>query len=441
MKHNLRFKRLVGLLALCFLPLAAAADTLTDRARGLIEAGKGTEAFRLLEPLEGERAGDPAYDLLLGIAALDAGQDTRGIFALERVLAIDPNNVRARAEIARAYMAVGEAEAARSEFETARKQGIPPEVAGNFDKLLTTIDRMQDASRTAIRGYVEATVGYDTNVNAAPNRSTVAIPGLNPFSDFVLSPDGRSRADGFGALGGGVSVRHALTKEFSLFGGLAGNQRWNFDASRFDTGSLDAHAGIMYTRDRNTLSLTAQYSPLYLDNDEFRTASGATALWQHNLDSRNQLSAFVQYSSLRYHNQSIRDAGRTLAGGAYAHAFQEGQMVFVSAYGVRENEKNAGVPWIGHEGYGLRGGSQWSISPKTSLFGSVAYEHRRYGDTDPSFLLRRVDNQSVVNIGLNYALSKALLLTPQFTYTNNSSNSSLNDYRREVTSVTIRREF
>jgi len=77
------------------------ADDLTDKAKALLDQGKAADAFVLLEPQEGGRAGDITFDLLLGIAAVDSGQSTRAVFALERVLALQPDNARARAEIAR----------------------------------------------------------------------------------------------------------------------------------------------------------------------------------------------------------------------------------------------------------------------------------------------------------------------------------------------------
>ena len=88
------------------------------------------QAFQLLEPHEQARAGDPAYDYLLGIAAIDSGELTRGVFALERVLAVNPNHAQARAEIARAYFLMGENKVARQEFEQV-KQARPPAVAGS----------------------------------------------------------------------------------------------------------------------------------------------------------------------------------------------------------------------------------------------------------------------------------------------------------------------
>jgi tetratricopeptide (TPR) repeat protein len=99
-------------LAFALLSVHALADAVTDRAAALLKRGDAKAAYELLLPLESQRAGDPAYDYLLGIAALDAGDPERAVFALERVLAQQPDNALARAEIARAYYVMGEREAA-----------------------------------------------------------------------------------------------------------------------------------------------------------------------------------------------------------------------------------------------------------------------------------------------------------------------------------------
>src|SRR5258706_205275 len=93
----------IGVAALfVLLQSLAFADEVTDRARRLLQEKNPQAAYQLLQPLESQRAGDPEYDYLLGIAALDSGERERAVFALERVLAVNPNHAQARAEIARA---------------------------------------------------------------------------------------------------------------------------------------------------------------------------------------------------------------------------------------------------------------------------------------------------------------------------------------------------
>jgi predicted Zn-dependent protease len=87
---------------------AHAADAGLDRAAELIGAHQADAAYAELAPQEVVRAGEPRFDHLLGLAALDSGHVTQAILALERVLARQPGNQPARAELARAYLAAGE---------------------------------------------------------------------------------------------------------------------------------------------------------------------------------------------------------------------------------------------------------------------------------------------------------------------------------------------
>src|SRR4051812_6031670 len=89
--------RAVIAVALFAVAASAFADALTDRARRLIAERNHQAAYKLLLPQEGTRAGDPEFDYLLGISALDSGDLERAVFALERVLAVQPNNHVARA--------------------------------------------------------------------------------------------------------------------------------------------------------------------------------------------------------------------------------------------------------------------------------------------------------------------------------------------------------
>jgi tetratricopeptide (TPR) repeat protein len=171
--HRMRMKRLARCMlflavagALTFAEPALSQDVL-GQARALMEKRDAKGAYELLKPLEGQRAGDADYDYLLGLAAIDAGKPTEAVFALERVLAVNPNHPQARAEIARAYFVLGENETAKREFEAVRKQaGTPTEVNATIQKFLDAIDQVRASQGRQITGYMEVTLGHDTNVNA-----------------------------------------------------------------------------------------------------------------------------------------------------------------------------------------------------------------------------------------------------------------------------------
>lgn len=440
MKNNIRLAGLAVACACCWLPLAAGADQLTDEAHALLNAGQGKAAYALLEPQESARAGDPGYDFLLGLAALDVGQNTRAVFALERVLATEPNNVRARAEIGRAYLALGEVETARQEFETVQRQGVPADVSLTLERYIAATRRQESPSQAAFNGYIEAQIGYDTNVNVGPNRSSVVIPGISQ-TPAILSADSRANKDAFGQLGAGINGRLPLSGSLALLGGLSGAQRLNQDVSQFDMGNYDVNAGVVFTAGKNVFTVMGQFGSVSIDNARYRTAAGVTGQWQHNLDARNQVSGFLQYSNLHYIVQTIRDADRWVGGAAYAHLWRDGVVGFGSLYLVREKPQESGVDFIGFDGVGARLGARGSVTDKTTLFGGFSYEHRRYSAVDPAFLDERRDNQYGLVLGATYAFAKDWTLTPQISLTRNESNTALNEYHREMAWLAVRREF
>lgn len=435
-------KLINNILAMLLLLLSqvVSADALTDQAKALLDQGKAGEAFHLLDSVEGARAGDAGFDLLLGIAALESGQNTRAVFALERVLAVQPDNARARAEIARAYLALGETATARQEFESVQKQGVPPEVSATIDRFLDAVDRLDSVSRTTLRGYLEGSLGYDNNVNVAPNKGSVAIPGFGGLP-FTLSDDSRAKDAPFATLGGGLNVRTPINSEVAVVGGASGVLRNNFGASQFDNLSLDAYAGIVLARDKNIFSLNAQFNQYELSSQRYRTAAGLSGQWQHNLDARNQVSAFVQYSDLRYQTQPVRNAERWVAGGAFAHAYRGGEVAYASVYWANERPRDGDVSWLGFGGVGLRVGGQMNYDAKTVLFAGGSVEYRRHDAEDPSFLTRRKDTQYDLAIGANYTPARNWKITPRLAWTFNDTNTELNEYRRETVSLTVRRDF
>ncbi|HSJ95625.1 MAG TPA: hypothetical protein VLC53_01050, partial [Myxococcota bacterium] len=100
-----RIRRLATMAAAAALVAASAhADPqVVDNARRLLAGGDAKGAYAQLAPLQDRLSGEPEYDYLLGVAALDSGRMDEAIIAFERVLAIIPNHAGAQMDLARAY--------------------------------------------------------------------------------------------------------------------------------------------------------------------------------------------------------------------------------------------------------------------------------------------------------------------------------------------------
>lgn len=436
---QLSFPRIAVACALLCASLGAAADAVTDRAKALLQRSDAQAAYKLLLPLEPQRAGDPEFDYLLGIAALDAGDPERAIFALERVLAVQPDNLQARAEIARAYMATGEREAAKRELEAVRGRQVPPQVRETIDRFLSAIAA---AERTRVDKYLELAVGYDTNVNSATGMSTIAIPAIGNLA-FTLDPSLTERDDRFLNLAAGINFTRKLDVAWSIVGGFAGNVRHNLSEGGFNTDALDASLGIRYRRGLDAFTVGAQGQYFAVDAATYRTTSGGVAQWQRSFDERTQATLYGQHAALRYDTQSVRNADRSVIGVAFAKAFlgESSPAIFLSLYGGEEKEVNELFPHLGHELVGLRVGGQWRLGGPWSAFGSLSYEQREYGGIEPLFLVQREDKQTDANAGVSYLWRSGMTVRLQVSHTDNSSNIVLNEFDRTVVSTALRFNF
>jgi tetratricopeptide (TPR) repeat protein len=436
---GVRRTTVIGVAALfVLLQSLAFADQITDRARLLLQQKNPQAAYRLLEPLESQRAGDPEYDYLLGIAALDSGERERAVFALERVLAVNPNHAQARAEIARAYFLLGEKENALREFQNVRATNPPEAVRQTIDRYLSALG----VGPTQLSGFVEIGFGWDSNVNSATASNQIAIPALGGIV-ATIAPSGVKIHDTFTTAGGGMSVVHGFTPEWAVVAGAAVNGKFNTHQSDFNTGTVDGNLGLRWSRGKEAISAGYQGQDFRVDNDSFRISNGVVGQWQHSYSEYSQVSLFVQEANLAYPGQSIRDARRTIVGVAFGYGWDTPSkpVVFGSLYGGNEKDKDAGFQYLGHKPVGVRFGGQASVTDRSVLFGLLSYERRVYGGDNPNFLVTRRDNQVDLRLGMNYVLSPSWLLVPQVAYTDNRSNTELNKYNRTVISLTLRKTF
>jgi outer membrane protein len=418
----------------------AGPDPLVVRALDLTARGAAAEAFALLAAQEAERAGDPAFDTALGIAANAAGEYPRALFALQRALAVQPGNARARAELGRALFAVGDTRGARTLLEKAKLQGIPVEAAGTIDQFLQAIGRLEAEGKSSWRGWVESGAGHDSNVNSGPSNALVAVPALGGV--VTLSPSGVRNKAAFASVGAGVTGRWVLDPRWSLIGTAQASGRAHSGAAKeFNSHQIHLQGGATYRVERNEFSLAGQVETWNVDSDTTRHQTGVVGEWMVKWDAFRQLGVYAQWSRLAYPDQPVRDANRQVIGMSYAHLFRQGTLAYGGAYVGEETEQAVTVPHLGHRLAGLRSGVQHPLSNTLAVFASLNIENRRFGGTDPLFQTVRRDRQTQLNLGLSVVPATFWRVTPQLSWSQTNSNVVIADHSRTVLSVTARREF
>jgi outer membrane protein len=419
----------------------AVVDAPVREAMEAINAKQAQKAFDLLSPLEATRSGDPDYDSALGIAANETGQFARAIFALERVLAVQPGNARARAELARAMFAVGDTANARKLLEETKAEGVPESIGRTIDEFLQAIDKVDEAGRSSAKIHVEAGIGYDSNVNSGPSSNSFAVPLLGPGL-VTLLPAGQKKEASYFHLGAGISGRAILAPRWSLIGNANVSLRKHGNsASAFDIEQIDGSAGVSYREERNEFSGVLNLGQTAIGGSTLRQIKGMTGEWTHRPDGTRQWGTYLQVSNLDYPSQPIRDARRAVLGTSYAKQLSSGMIYYAGGYAGRESIKNSAFPHLGHRLVGLRGGLQMPLSSQWSLFTSASLENRKYGGIDPLFLTTRNDTQLDLNVGASWRITDKWRVTPLLSFNRSNSNIIVNDSSKTAFSVTARRDF
>jgi tetratricopeptide (TPR) repeat protein len=422
--------------------LSQALDNpVLGQAGALVRDGKAEEAWRLLAPLERQYAGQPDFDYLLGVAALESGRPNRATFILERVVTVNPGHVAARLEMARAYFALRDFERAEREFNFILNSVPEADVRLLSQGYLARMRQAAQPEHAGFSGYAELSVGRDSNVSAAAAQSSVFIPGLG--AEFVPDPLFQRRPDGFFALGAGLEYAHAVRADLGVVAGADLRQRWHSDADAFDARAAELEAVLIHRLDeRNGMQYSLRHNHYELDSARYRETQSLGAQWSRALSLRTRIAVSGQGHRIRYRAEdAMASSSDLLAASAGAtHLLQHSTLTTA-----------AGAVYFGHDHavagrvdgdrriLGLSLGLQRRLLPRLEGYLRFSLIGSDYDTQNPDFGLTRRDRQRDAAVGLSWELADRWLLRPQLARTSNHSNLPLNEYRRTETSITLRR--
>lgn len=434
--------------------LGIAGEISLNEAESLLQKGQAASAYALLAPLEFDQAGNPDYDYLLGVAALDSGRADRATLAFERLLAANPDHAGARMDLARAYFAMGDDSRARQEFETVARQNPPAAARATIDQHLAAIEARTRAQRPGITGYLEAVAGQDDNITTVTSdftsavNATYGLPGIRPTGNAI------KREDSYATLGGGIEYHHPIDHDTRAFAGLDARHTGYSSYDTYDTGTVGARAGFVAKREAGTFKLTLNVQRLRQEGETpgtpkphlDRNTRGATLEWSRGWDARNEAGLFAQYNQLRYPDISTNDVNQTTLGASWLHAFESTRqtLLFSSVFATRET---AITPLTNGSDYskhirGVRLAGQLALVDKLDTFASLGYQWRN--DDMESARLTGVtgkDQLADASLGLNWQPWKDWTVRPQISYSSNRSNILLYEYDRTDISVAVRKDF
>lgn len=432
--------------------LPAAADPqVLERARGMLASGNARQAYTELLPLQDKLSGQPEFDYLLGVSALDSGRNDEAIVAFERVLAIVPGHAGAQMDLARAYYAAGSYDLAEAGFLRLRSANPPPAAQQAINRYLEAIQARKHQTQAGWSGFGELGLGYDSNITGVPTdfgsaaQQAFNLVGIEPTGNAVK----RSAAFMQGAVGAEYS--RPLGRGFSLFAGGELKGRAYRQESDFNSVAGEVRFGGALNSGQNQWRTTASYlmfnqegsAPGDPKQTNDRRIGGVTFDWRHSINTKTQLGAAVQVNSIKFPENQIEDFDQIFASVSWLRSFERAgiPLLYLTGFVSEDRAPNKfadGVTTKSKNLVGIRSYLQYSLAPKVQVFNALGLIHRR--DKDSFARSTQVDSgrdtYGEAAFGLAWQFRDRCALRLQYAFSHNSSNIDIYDFsRHEISSV------
>lgn len=419
MTGSFRASSLALLLGLA-LPAPAAAQGTTLResvetAKALMLNGRSVEARMLLQRLTNEnpRSNDAAF--LLGLLAIEARDYNVAVDQFRSILVRNPDAIRVRLELGRAFFLKQDYENAYRQFQFARAGRLPAGVGTSIDRFVSAIRQQKDWSYN-----LSFALAPDSNINNGTSARETELFGL----PFELGDDTR-RKSGVGiAIDAGTEFAPQIGDNVRLRLGAAA-QRREYRDNDFDDMTIALHAGPRVVLPRWDVSVLATGFRRQFGGRRLSEGAGARIEATHHRGARTAISIGASAQQVNYPDYPLQD-GRALSlwGGAVralTPASSVNARVGLSRKTARTPELTSWSGWAAAGYYrDLPGGFSVYVEP--------SYGASRYDAADPFFGERRKDRLLELQVAV---LNRSIVFerfTPRLALTFARRNSTIDIY-------------
>jgi len=260
--------------------LAAEDQSPVPAMEALVTQEQYQQAFALGQENLNEWEGDPDFDYIFGLAALESGDANDSFFALERVAATATDSglrALARLELARAYFVTNNLTAPEKLFNAVLATNPPPNVQQNIQFFLQLIAARQNAQTPTLNWTVSPVIGSDSNANSATSNGLIDTPLIGQIE---LDPAGQETEDNFSNTTLTMAYQYPFTRDRSLNFNLNLGHLNNFDTDQFDIDNVRGELAYNWGNEAHRFKHGISTGKVNLDQNGFQKSLALDSSWQ-----------------------------------------------------------------------------------------------------------------------------------------------------------------
>ena len=413
--------------------LGAESLTSYDQAVKLFNEKAYEKAYEIFLSLSKNDLENQNLNFYLGRCEYEQGKYDIAISYYERILFAQPNNLRAKIEIAQSNLMLKNYTQSIKDFNAVLVNAdTPPDVKKSIESRLAFIK--QTMQKHFISGALVFDLSYDSNVNnsATAGDYSVFVPQLG--TDLTLNNDAKEESDYYYDAIAVINHVYKYNEEFSLNNNLVvytqdydTKKDSNIDVISFTStptfykgaNKYSSGIGMDYVRYNDKgylknynliLSNSHIFNQITLNDITFKLSK---KLYDQEEDKQKNAYVFDLTNSLKYKTESF------------------GLFTLDTSYN-KEIEIYEQRTDVSKESFEIGLENSLALPYKFNLNTNINSKKVIYRDTDVNFLSRRVDKINSASIGITRPLRKNLLFALKATATNNMSNQEPFDYKKQV---------
>jgi len=439
--------RIIALSAILFSSTSWAGESFDiKQLQNLFKAFQRKAAYNYASTYLSQMEGNPYFDYLYGVSAIDTGHASQGVFALERVTLMVPEDHVARLELARGYFILEEYARARKEFERVMAINPPKPVKDTAQRFLDMIRIREAKYHTTSNGFLAFGMGSDSNVNSgADDDLALLIPGLTTES---LGQD-----DTFATLVAAWQITQPFAPGWMFNSTFTANTRINSDHDEFNTLTATIQTGINRLYKDSNYKVNIILQQFNLDSTKYRTLGGMNLEWHNSLTQKSKMNLSLQYAVLDYEDsaQEFRNSSLITFNTGYTHAFTGpwAPVLFsninIGTETVDDDTASGALENTERDIQGVNLGVLLNFSTKLGLQTSFNLQNSNYAteqlDVISSDQVVRDDNFYSANISLLWLFNKDVRLDTKVSYSKNDSNIKSFNYDKTQVNLNVHYAF
>jgi len=400
------------------------AAEVCKQAVALMDGKDFQGAYKLLLADYNHYATDNDANFLLGQCAYQLKDPRAAIQYYQNILAKDPSLPRVRLELGKAYVASGQTNEARKEFNWVLTTSPPPTVADHVRQFIALLDAQKKVNIKASVGY-----RYDSNVNAG-------LDDLTHYSGWNLG----KKSDSAAVVGINVDVIHDSPSGDMWQTSLGYNGTKYVNEKDFSSDEWALYTGVVRNMGTKMLYVPMAVRKTDIGSENYSTSIGLAPQLQVKLSPERLLFVAVSGMSQKYHTVPERDGNQWAFNIAERvnHSKVPGAFFEFGLGYIKETAKNVSYA---SDSYSARLTYYTPIGKGFNLMVQPGFIWRNYEGPDPlsNFFGHSAVRKDVTPI-LQVNLSKAIEswnYSLTYTYSKNNSNLDPCNYNRTLINLQV----